>query len=88
MHDFHCKKPEDMHDRELADRVRYFKEDEKGVTAMCRAMEEMRREAAEKARLDVAIELLKDHLSIAQIAKATKLSAEKITEAGRLHGLL
>jgi flagellar motor switch/type III secretory pathway protein FliN len=96
MHDFHCKEPDEMHYKTLADRVRYFKKEEQGVTAMCKAMEEMRKEAAEKAsaktamkvRLEVAVELLKQHMSIEEIAKATKLSVEKITEVGRLHGLL
>ena len=31
MHDFFCTDPDDMHYKELADKVRYFKEDEKGV---------------------------------------------------------
>lgn len=30
MHDFFCTDPDDMHYKELADKVRYFKEDEKG----------------------------------------------------------
>ena len=33
----------------LADRVHYFKEDEKGVAIMCKAMEDMRNEAAREA---------------------------------------
>ena len=39
MHDFSCTKPQDMYYKILADRVRYFKEDEKGVLTMCREME-------------------------------------------------
>ena len=31
MHDFHCKNPDDMYYNELADKVRYFKEDEEGL---------------------------------------------------------
>ena len=46
MHDFFCTDPDDMHYKELADKVRYFKEDEKGVAAMCKVMEDMRNEAA------------------------------------------
>ena len=42
MHDFSCINAKDMHYKILADRVRYFKEDEKGVETMCKAMEEMR----------------------------------------------
>ncbi len=33
----------------LSERVRYFKEDEEGVSSMCRAMEQMRAEAAAEA---------------------------------------
>ena len=92
MHDFHCTKPADMHYKELADRVRYFKENEKGVAAMCKAMEDMRNEAKVKGKaegkVEDAIEMLKEKFSIEQIARITKLSAEKITEVGRLHGLL
>lgn len=69
-----------------------FMEDQEGVTAMCKAMEEMRKEAAAKARIESkiedAIEMMKDHFSIDRIAKITKLSVEQITEAGRLQGLL
>ncbi len=39
MHDFFCTDPDDMHYRELADKVRYFKEDEKGVAAMCKEIQ-------------------------------------------------
>ncbi|MBO6214891.1 MAG: hypothetical protein J6N76_05070 [Lachnospiraceae bacterium] len=40
MHDFFCTDPDDMNYKELADKVRYFKEDEKGVATMCKVMEE------------------------------------------------
>ena len=46
MHDFFCTDPDDMHYKELADKVRYFKENEKGVATMCKVMEDMRNEAA------------------------------------------
>ena len=38
-----------MHYQILADRVRYFKEDVKGVAIMCKVMEDMRNEAAREA---------------------------------------
>ena len=44
MHDFFCTKPDDMHYKALADRVRYFKETEEGVTTMSNILEEMRKE--------------------------------------------
>ena len=43
----------------LAERVRYFKEDEEGVATMCRAMEEMRNDTAFKTMLNAVRELMK-----------------------------
>ena len=40
VHDFFCTDPKDMYYKELAERVRYYKETEEGVTAMCKSMEE------------------------------------------------
>ena len=45
MHDFACTEAKDMYYHVLADRFRYFKEDEKGVAVMCKTMEDMRNEA-------------------------------------------
>ena len=41
LHDFFCSDPNDMYSDVLAERVRFFKEDEKGVAAMCKIMEEI-----------------------------------------------
>ena len=51
MRDFSCTNAKDMHNKALADRVRYFKEDERGVAIVCREMEIMRNQAFEKAIL-------------------------------------
>ena len=48
MHDFSCTDAKDMYNKVLADRVRYFKEDERGVDIMCREMEIMRNQAHEE----------------------------------------
>lgn len=48
MHDFSCTDAKDMYNKLLADRVRYFKEDERGVEIMCREMEIMRNQAHEE----------------------------------------
>ena len=81
MHDFFCTNPDDMHFKQLADKVRYFKEDEKGVAAMCKVMEDMRKEAVEQDRLDRAKNLLQiGKLSLEEIANAMELSIEKVKE--------
>ena len=41
MHDFSCTQADDMHYPVLAERVRYFKENVKGVTTMCREVEKL-----------------------------------------------
>ena len=41
MHDFFCSDPNDMYSDVRAERVRFFKEDEKGVAAMCNVMKEI-----------------------------------------------
>ena len=48
MHDVSCTDAKDMYNKVLADRVRYFKEDERGVEIMCREMEIMRNQAHEE----------------------------------------
>ncbi|AOZ96072.1 PD-(D/E)XK nuclease family transposase [Butyrivibrio hungatei] len=54
VHDFNCTEAKDMFYKELAERVRYFKETEKGVEAMCKTMEVMRNEAAVQASIQTA----------------------------------
>ncbi len=61
--------------RGLAFRKRLFKEDEKGVATMCKAMEEMRREEL----IEVAERLLKlKKLSYDEIAEIAKLTVEEV----------
>ena len=88
MHDFTCTNPDDMNYSVLAQRVRYFKEDTKGVATMCRAFEEVReeaaREAAEKAKRDqsikIARKMLKTGMAYEEIADMVELSVDDIKE--------
>jgi predicted transposase/invertase (TIGR01784 family) len=59
MHDFLCSDPADMHYDILARRARYFKENPKGVSEMCKAMEDMRNEALEQGRILTLIEAVR-----------------------------
>lgn len=75
MHDFSCINAEDMHYKILADRVRYFKEDEKGVAAMCRAIEEM----IEEERIEIVQKLLLlGKLDYEEIAKVSNLPVDAV----------
>ncbi len=89
MHDFFCTSPEDMNYKQLADKVRYFKEDEEGVKSMCRALEAMREEAAKNAveqnNTEIAMDMIKDgKLSLEQIARYTRLAIERVKELASL----
>lgn len=75
MHDFSCTSAEEMHYQILADRVRYFKEDTEGVATMCKAMEDMRNEAAREAVKENAIKAARSFLALG------KLSYEEIANS-------
>ena len=83
MHDFSCTSAEEMHYQILADRVRYFKEDTEGVATMCKAMEDMRNEAAREAEKMKAIRMARlmiedGKLSYEDIAMYTELTLEEV----------
>ena len=74
MHDFSCTDPNQMNYPVLAQRVRYFKEDTKGVTNMCRAIEEMREETAREATHAKAVAVAQKMLNTG------KMSYEEISD--------
>jgi hypothetical protein len=80
MHDFFCTDPDDMHYKELADTARYFKTDAKGVTAMCKTMEDMRNEAARQTKVEIVLRALALGLPHEQIAAISGLTVEQVEE--------
>lgn len=86
MHDFRCKNPDDMYYQELADKVRYFKEDEEGLDIMGDVMEKLmakrEREAAERIkkaeRKKLAKSLLTENESLERTARLTELSLNEV----------
>lgn len=77
MHDFSCTDAKDMHYKILADRVRYFKEDEKGVAAMCKVMEDMRK----TERIEIAQRMLASgKLTYEEIAEFADLTVEEVKD--------
>ena len=80
MHDFFCTDPGEMYFKQLADKVRYFKEDEKGVAAMCKVMEDMRMSVADEVRVENAKKMLADGVAIEKVAEYSGLSLEKVQE--------
>mgnify|MGYP004471417039 CR=1 FL=1 len=73
MHDLHCKESGKMHSKILASRVRELKETEKGVSEMCRDMEEIYGEGMEEGERKKARETV---LSLAEL----KMPEEQISQ--------
>ena len=71
MHDFNCTDADDMNYDIMAERTRYLKENPKGVNEMCKALEEMRNETAEKTLVQ----------TIKNLMETTKWNAERAMDA-------
>ncbi|MCM1550396.1 MAG: hypothetical protein NC100_10575, partial [Clostridium sp.] len=81
MHDFSCTNPDDMNYEVLAKRARYFKQNEEGVAAMCKIMEDMRNEAELNKAKKMAIRMIKaGKMPLEDIADYTELSLDMIKE--------
>ena len=75
MHDFSCKNPDDMYFKILADKTRYYKENAKGVAAMCKIMEEL----IDNEKKEIALKMLKDKkLKREEIAQYFNLTLEQV----------
>ena len=80
MRDFHCTEADDIQYRVLANRVRYFKETEKGVTVMCKALEDMRLEV----QRNIARKLIqKGRMPLEEIAECAELPLEEVEKLAR-----
>ena len=71
MHDFSCTDPDDMRYKELAERARYFKQDEKGAETMCQVLEDMKNEVAERVAKETE-------------EKVARETAERMIQTGKL----
>ena len=79
MHDFFCTNPADMHYEILANKTRYFKEEEKGVAVMSGIMEELIDSVLDDEKRESALRLLKlGKLSNEEIAEGVGLDVEVV----------
>ena len=91
MHDFFCTDPDDMHYKQLADKVRYFKENEEGVRTMCATLEKMRDETARKAEWQTKVRSVLRWIAMGltpeQIAKGEDLTVEQVEEIANVRNV-
>ena len=81
MHDFACANPDEMKYRLLAEKTRYYKQDEKGVKKMSPVMEELVAEEKAAQAEEFAMNLLEmGKMTYEEIAAAAKLPENKVRE--------
>ncbi|MEE3481894.1 MAG: hypothetical protein VZQ80_07895 [Lachnospiraceae bacterium] len=88
MHDFSCSNPDDMYNSDMADRSRYLKESEKGVSEMCTIMEDLRQESIEIGREKERAEMIQNAVaagkSVDQIADFLGLSVKEVQQLSQV----
>ena len=89
MHDFNCTQADDMNFELMADRTRYLKENPKGVSEMCRIMEDMRNESLKEGIKEGIKEGMKEaalrmlaagKYALEEIANISGLSLEEVNQ--------
>ena len=85
MHDFNCTSADDMNFELIAERTRYLKENPKGVSEMCRIMEDMRNESLKKGmqeekKMTVFRMLEAGKYMLEDIANISGLSLEEVNQ--------
>ena len=81
MHDFACANPDEMHSKLLAEKTRYYKQDDKGVRRMSKIMEEFAIEERTEAKLEAARNMLLTKLgTVEQIATVQDLPLETVQQ--------
>ena len=81
MHDFNCTDADEMNFELMAERTRYLKEDPKGVSEMCKVIEDMRTQERREAMIDTAKRMIADGiLTLEKIAEYAGLSLDEVKD--------
>ena len=85
MHDFSCRNPADMYYAKLAERVKYFKEEDGGVGTMSKIVEDLINDVVGEEKRESAINMLKDGvLPLEKIASYLSLPLEEVKKIAEL----
>ena len=92
MHDFNCTDADDMNFKLLADRTRYLKENPKGVSEMCKVIEDMRKEErAEAIRAEKKMTVLRmleaGKYALEEIVSISGLSLDEVKKLQTTQGV-
>ncbi len=79
MHDFNCMNADDMEFKLMAESMRYLKENPKGVSMMCKIMEDMRNETLKESAVNTARRMIIDGiLTLEKISEYAGLSLDEV----------
>ena len=83
MHDFCCKNPDDMHYKELAEKAKYFKEEQEGIKIMGDVVEKLAAELLKDEGVveKLAAELLKEKEAVMEKKMANEMMKRAKAEA-------
>ena len=95
MHDFRCQSADEMYYPLLRERVRYYKETDKGVTIMSDLFEEIRTRDREEGKAEgkaegegnIVLNMLKGHMHLDVIEKLSGWTADNIRALAQKNGL-
>ena len=76
MHDFSCANPDEMKSKILAEKTRYYKQDDKGVRRMSRVVDEI----VEETKIEDARNMLMEHIPEETVVRCTGLSLETVQQ--------
>ena len=84
MHDFRCSNADEMFCKPLAEKTKYYKENPKGVSDMCKLMEDRLDERENNRNIQIVVDMLTDGgYSYEQIVKISKLTLSDIKDIER-----
>lgn len=99
MHDFRCRNADDMYYPQLREKVRYYKENEKGATVMSDLFEKYLQEEYDEGKAkgkaegktegkgEMILGMIEDHDPLAKIMKISKWTADQIRALAEKNGL-
>lgn len=81
MHDFRCSNADEMFCKPLAEKTKYYKENPRGVSDMCKLMEDRLDEREYNRNIQLVVDMLTDGgYSYEQIIKLSKLTLSEIKD--------
>ena len=83
MQDFNCSNADEIRNPLLQSRARFFKDTEEGVVSMCKMLEDMRNETADRVKIETWIETVKNTMQSFHVDKETAMDALKIPDKYR-----